>query len=89
VALSVLDEHIVEHGQQGAPSWVRERRRRQGHPNYRIARYADDFVVLVAGTRQHTEALREQVAAVLAADEEVTTIFEWPSGDHDKARLLQ
>jgi RNA-directed DNA polymerase len=66
LALSVLDEHIVEHGQARAPSWVRERRRHQGHPNYRIVRYADDFVVLVAGTRQHTEALREQVAAVLA-----------------------
>ena len=44
LALSVLDEHIVEHGQQGAPPWVRERRRRQGLPNYRIVRYADDFV---------------------------------------------
>jgi RNA-directed DNA polymerase len=66
VALSVLDEHIVEHGQARAPSWVRERRRHLGLPNYRIVRYADDFVVLVAGTRQHTEALREQVAAVLA-----------------------
>ncbi len=41
LALSVLDEHIIEHGQQGAPSWVRERRRRQGLPNYRIVRYAD------------------------------------------------
>jgi RNA-directed DNA polymerase len=66
LALSVLDEHIVQHGQAGAPSWVRERRRHLGLPNYRIVRYADDFVVLVAGTRQHTEALREQVAAVLA-----------------------
>ena len=66
VALSVLDEHIIEHGQASAPSWVRERRRRQGLPNYRIVRYADDFVVLVAGTRQHAEALQEQVAAVLA-----------------------
>ena len=66
LALTVLDEHIVEHGQAGAPSWVRERRRHQGLPNYRIVRYADDFVVLVAGTRQHTQALREQVAGVLA-----------------------
>jgi RNA-directed DNA polymerase len=66
LALSVLDEHIVEHGQASAPSWVRERRRHQGLPNYRIVRYADDFVVLVAGTRQHTQALREQVAGVLA-----------------------
>jgi RNA-directed DNA polymerase len=67
LALSVLDEHIVEHGQAGAPSWVRERRRRQGHPNYRIVRYADDFVVLVAGTRDDTETVREQVSAVLAS----------------------
>src|SRR5215213_5284911 len=66
LALSVLDEHIVEHGQGGAPSWVRQQRRHQGLPNYRIVRYADDFVVLVAGTRQHAEALREQVAAALA-----------------------
>src|SRR5215218_7276745 len=66
LALSVLDEHIIEHGQASAPSWVRERRRRQGQPNYRIVRYADDFVVLVAGTRDDTEAVREQVAAVLA-----------------------
>ncbi len=85
LALSVLDEHIIEHGQQGAPSWVRERRRRQGLPNYRIVRYADDFVVLVAGTRQHTEALREQVAAVLATvglrlSQEKTTICHIDEG---------
>jgi RNA-directed DNA polymerase len=44
VALSVLDEHITGHGQAGAPSWVRQRRRHQGRPNYRIVRYADDGV---------------------------------------------
>jgi RNA-directed DNA polymerase len=66
LALTVLDEHISEHGQASAPSWVRTRRRRQGQPNYRIVRYADDFVVLVAGTRADTEAVREQVTAVLA-----------------------
>jgi RNA-directed DNA polymerase len=42
LALSVLDEHIVQHGQASAPSWVRQRRRHQGLPNYRIVRYADD-----------------------------------------------
>jgi RNA-directed DNA polymerase len=66
LALTVLDEHITEHGRATAPPWVRERRRRQGQPNYRIVRYADDFAVLVAGTRDDTEAVREQVAAVLA-----------------------
>ncbi len=29
-------------------------------------RYADDFVVLLTGTRQHVEDLRSEVAAVLA-----------------------
>src|SRR4029450_4717458 len=66
LALSVLDEHIEAHGQASAPWWVRERRRRQGLPNYRIVRYADDFVVLVAGTRDDTETVREQVTVVLA-----------------------
>jgi len=37
----------------------------QRAPNYRLVRYADDFVVLVAGTREHTEALRQEVAAAL------------------------
>src|SRR4029450_3135023 len=38
----------------------------QGLPNYRIGRYADDFVVLVAGTRDDTETVREQVTVRLA-----------------------
>ena len=85
LALSVLDEHISEHGQASAPSWVRTRRRRQGRPNYRIVRYADDFVVLVAGTRADTEAVREQVTAVLATiglrlSEEKTTICHIDEG---------
>ena len=38
----------------------------KGLPNWRIVRYADDFVVLVHGTRDDVEALREDVAEVLA-----------------------
>ena len=41
-------------------------RRRKGLGNYRLVRYADDWVVFVAGTRAHAEALREEAAAVLA-----------------------
>jgi hypothetical protein len=33
---------------------------------YRLVRYADDFVVLLAGTEAHAADLREEVAAVLA-----------------------
>ena len=32
----------------------------------RLVRYADDFVVMVAGTRHDAEALWDEVAAVLA-----------------------
>ena len=37
----------------------------QGLATYRLVRYADDFVVLVAGTRAHAEGLRDEVAEVL------------------------
>ncbi|WP_405192897.1 group II intron reverse transcriptase/maturase [Streptomyces anulatus] len=69
IALSVLDEHV--HG-----SWEpdgelgtqkrRERRRLKHLPNWRIVRYADDFVILVHGTEQDTEALHEEIAHALA-----------------------
>ena len=44
----------------------RARRRRHGQGNWKLVRYADDFVLMVSGERHHTEALREEVAAVLA-----------------------
>ncbi len=67
VALSVLDEHFAEAWQRDSgTTYQRTKRRRAGLPNSRIVRYADDFVVLVAGTQVHADALREEVAAVLA-----------------------
>jgi len=69
VAMSVLDEHVMEPWKPGGPmstSGKRAYRRSKGAPTWRIVRYADDFVVLVHGTREDTEALREDVAAVLA-----------------------
>jgi RNA-directed DNA polymerase len=67
IALSVLDEHFAEAWRVDSSStYQRTKRRRAGLANYRIVRYADDFVVLVAGTKAHTEALREDVARVLA-----------------------
>ena len=44
----------------------RQKRRRHGLANYRLIRYADDFVVLVTGEQEHAQALRDEVAAVLA-----------------------
>ncbi len=59
---------------------ARQQRRRKGLANYRLVRYADDFVVLVAGTRADAEGLRAQVAEVLdrvglrLSEEKTTTV---------------
>jgi RNA-directed DNA polymerase len=66
LALSVLDEYFTEaDGANGSTESARRRRRRHGLANCRLVRFADDFVVLVAGSRAHTEDLREKVAAAL------------------------
>ena len=67
IALSVLDEHFAEAWQRSMASRRdRERRREHGQATYRLVRYADDFVVMVAGTRDHAARLRGEVEAVLA-----------------------
>lgn len=67
IALSVLDDHFDEAWKgMGQTSSARQNRRRRGLATYRLVRYADDFVVLVAGSRAHAEGLREEVEAVLA-----------------------
>jgi RNA-directed DNA polymerase len=67
VALSVLDEHIAQApGGPAASPYQRAKRRRHGLPNYRLCRYADDWCLAVSGTRAHAEALREEIAEVLA-----------------------
>ena len=67
IALSALDEHFTQqwHTEMGDPN-QRRRRIRNGLGNWRLIRYADDFVLLVSGDRHHAEALRGQVSAVLA-----------------------
>jgi len=69
VAMSALDEHLHRPWKPGgemAAGHRRARRRAQGLPNWRVCRYADDFVVLVHGTRDDAETLREEIAHVLA-----------------------
>ena len=65
IALSVLDEHFTRKWEALGPSWTRARRRRAGEPLMRLVRYADDFVVMVHGTRVDAEALWDEVTAVL------------------------
>jgi RNA-directed DNA polymerase len=66
IALSVLDEHFAQRWAALGPEWTRRKHRRAGTPAMRLVRYADDFVVMVAGTRDDAEALRDEVAEVLA-----------------------
>jgi RNA-directed DNA polymerase len=67
IALTVLDEHFTRQWRE----WMgtnkqRAKRRKNGQGNWRLIRYADDFVIVVDGERRHAEELREEVAEVLA-----------------------
>jgi RNA-directed DNA polymerase len=66
IALSILDEHFTRKWEALGPEWTRAKNRRAGVPAYRLVRYADDFVVMVGGTRADAEALWDEVGAVLA-----------------------
>ena len=67
IALSALDDHFAGQWQQlMKTSWQRQARRERGLGNWKMIRFADDFVVMVAGEGQHAEALREEVSGVLA-----------------------
>lgn len=67
IALSVLDDHFAEAWKVTMEnSYAREKRRQKGLANYRIVRYADDWVVMVAGTKADAEQLRDEAAAVLS-----------------------
>ncbi len=67
IALSALDDHFTRQWQTQMGNQVqRAKRRRHGLANWRLIRFADDFVVMVSGQRHHAEELREEVAAVLA-----------------------
>jgi RNA-directed DNA polymerase len=65
IALSVLDEHFARAWAASGTSYQRFKARRAGAATYRIVRYADDFVVLVSGSKEHAQALRQEVAALL------------------------
>ena len=66
IALSVLDEHFTRKWEELGPEWTRAKHRKAGGPTYRLVRYADDFVVMVKGTREHAEALWDETSTVLA-----------------------
>jgi RNA-directed DNA polymerase len=67
VALSVLDEDIDQiPGGPRSTRVERAKRKRHGQANYRLIRYADDWLLLVTGAREHAVEMRDRAAAVLA-----------------------
>jgi RNA-directed DNA polymerase len=67
IALSVLDDHFEALWNSHANDTARVRYRRRGGATYRLVRYADDFVVMVFGTREHAVQVQGEVADVLAS----------------------
>ncbi|MGW0633845.1 reverse transcriptase domain-containing protein [Streptomyces sp. NPDC002758] len=66
VALTVLDEYIAQApGGPKASAYERAKRRRLGLPNYRLVRYADDWCLMISGSKADAEALRGEIAEVL------------------------
>ena len=66
VTLSVLDEHVTTAPGGPATSPVeRAKRRRHGLANVKLTRYADDWCLLVHGTRADAEKWRDEIAEVL------------------------
>jgi RNA-directed DNA polymerase len=68
IALSALDEHLHGPWKDGGVMSTearRVKRRMQGLARWRVVRYADDFAVLVHGTRADVEALQADVATAL------------------------
>jgi RNA-directed DNA polymerase len=68
IALSALDEAIMAPWAGGGDQSTqagRAKRRYHGLGNWRIVRYADDFVIMTNGSRDDVLALKEQAATVL------------------------
>ncbi len=62
IALTALDDHFDRQWRQMMSTWRRRNRRRlKGQGNWRLIRFADDFVLMVSGDRHHAESLREEV----------------------------
>jgi RNA-directed DNA polymerase len=63
--LYILDAHFAAAWKATRDTHQRELPRRKGLANYRLVRYADDWLLMVAGTQADAESLREEAATVL------------------------
>ncbi|MPY72589.1 MAG: group II intron reverse transcriptase/maturase, partial [Alphaproteobacteria bacterium] len=77
IYLSILDRHFAAIWERDmSPPWRRQQRRRKGLPNYRLVRFADDFVVLVHGTKSDAEAIKTEIGQLLASRLKMTLSAE-------------
>lgn len=65
IALSELDDYFHQLWEKHKNADSRYRYRRQGGATFRLTRYADDFVVMVNGTRDHAEHLWSEIESIL------------------------
>ena len=72
VALSVLDRHFEATWRAHGAAPRRVRLRAKGQATYRLIRYADDFLVMVAGTRAQAEAIKKQTTEFMAEQMRLT-----------------
>jgi RNA-directed DNA polymerase len=67
IALSALDEYFARQwNTEMATKYQRIRRRNKELGNWKLVRYADDFVLVVNGNQHHAQTLRDAVAQVIA-----------------------
>lgn len=71
VALSVLDRRFEDAWNACTPH-QRKWRMAKGQASYRMIRYADDFVILVRGTKAQAQALKEQTAEFMRGQMRLT-----------------
>jgi RNA-directed DNA polymerase len=66
LALTHLDDHFQARWAVHRSGYHRQQHRARGGATYRLVRYADDFVIMIAGRREHAEAQWVEVGEVLS-----------------------
>lgn len=66
IYLTILDRHFDEIWKRMYPS--RQYWRSKGYATYRMVRFADDFVVMVKGTKEHAEEIKQQTAEFISQE---------------------
>lgn len=66
IYLSILDRHFDDVWKRMYPS--RQYWRKKGYATYRMVRFADDFIIMVKGTKEHAEEIKRKTAEFLSRE---------------------